>query len=164
MAIRKTDESLGRKPLRLRPGVILALVLVFLQYVLPLVAGDVMIGEFSLGLAGMVGGLVCTLIILVWWLFFSRASWVERVGALVVMIAAVFATKLVVHPSIAGGAQGYLLYVVVRTNPGACLGGSRGRRWPRVGQCAPAGDGSHPRIREPVCGPSCAPRVSSAMR
>ena len=112
MAIRKTDESLGRKPLRLRPGVILALVLVFVQDILPLVAGDVMIGEFSLGLAGMVGGLVCTLIIVVWWLFFSRASWLERLGALVVMVAAVFATRLVVHPSIAGGAQGYLLYVV----------------------------------------------------
>ena len=55
---------------------------------------------------GMLGGVVGALAILVWWLFFSRAPWVERVGAIVLMIVAVLATKAVVHESIAGAGQG----------------------------------------------------------
>jgi outer membrane protein assembly factor BamB len=47
----------------------------------------------------------------VWWLFFSRAPWVERVGALVLMVVAIIATKRFVHESIAGGGMGMLLYV-----------------------------------------------------
>ena len=44
-----------------------------------------------------------------WWLFFSRAPWLERVGALVLMPVAVFATKPIVHPSIANAGMGKLL-------------------------------------------------------
>ena len=47
----------------------------------------------------------------VWWLFFSRAPWAERVGAIVLMVVAVVATKRIVHPSIAGGMMGMMLPV-----------------------------------------------------
>jgi hypothetical protein len=50
------------------------------------------------------------LAILVWWLFFSRAPWSERLGAIMLMIIALFATSRIVHESIAGGAMGMLLY------------------------------------------------------
>ena len=39
-------------------------------------------------LVGMAASLVGTLAVFLWWLFFSRARWVERVGALAVLIAA----------------------------------------------------------------------------
>jgi outer membrane protein assembly factor BamB len=57
------------------------------------------------------GALACGLAVFVWWLFFSRAPWVERVGAVVLMVVAVIATKRVVHPSIAGGMMGMMLPV-----------------------------------------------------
>ena len=60
---------------------------------------------------GVLGGLVCALAVLVWWLFFSRAPWVERLGAIVLMVVAVIATKRIVHPSIAGGMMGMMLPV-----------------------------------------------------
>src|SRR5262249_25343311 len=58
----------------------------------------------------MIGILACSLAVLVWWLFFSRAPWVERLGAIALMVVLVVAAKRVVHPSIAGGAMGMLLY------------------------------------------------------
>jgi outer membrane protein assembly factor BamB len=59
-------------------------------------------------LAGLLGGLA----ILVWWLLFSRAPWLERIGAPVLIVVALILTKRVVHASIAGGAMGMLLYVL----------------------------------------------------
>jgi outer membrane protein assembly factor BamB len=58
-------------------------------------------------LAGVFGGLV----IVLWWLFFSRAPWSERVGALVLMPVALFGTSYIVHQSIANGAMGMMLYM-----------------------------------------------------
>jgi outer membrane protein assembly factor BamB len=58
-------------------------------------------------LAWVVGGLA----VLVWWLFFSRAPWAERVGVIALMVAAVFATSFLVHESIANGMMGMMLFV-----------------------------------------------------
>ena len=53
---------------------------------------------------GMLGGVAgAALAIVVWWLFFSRAPWSERLGAIVLMIVALFATSRIVHASIATG-------------------------------------------------------------
>jgi outer membrane protein assembly factor BamB len=46
-------------------------------------------------------------------LFFSRAFWSERIGAIVLMIIATVATWFIVHPSIAGGMMGRMLPVIV---------------------------------------------------
>jgi hypothetical protein len=51
--------------------------------------------------------------LLLWWIFFSRAAWSERLGAVALMVAAVAATPLVLHRSIAEGAMGFLFYVYV---------------------------------------------------
>ena len=48
--------------------------------------------------------------VILWWLFFSRAAWSERLGALALMIVAMFVTKRLVDVSIATGAQGCLFY------------------------------------------------------
>ena len=45
----------------------------------------------------------------VWWLFFSRAPWSDRIGAIVVMVGAVLATSRIVHVSIANGMMGMML-------------------------------------------------------
>jgi outer membrane protein assembly factor BamB len=57
----------------------------------------------------VLGGLAGGLLVVVWWLFFSRAPWLERVGAIVLMVVALLATKRIVHESIANGMMGMML-------------------------------------------------------
>ena len=104
MSLAKTVESNPRKPLRLLPGVVIVIVQWLLWFVVPVVAPDA-------GLVGLIGGAVTALAIVVWWLFFSRAPWSERVGAILLMIVAVVATKFFVHESIARVGMGMLLYI-----------------------------------------------------
>jgi len=94
-----------RRPLRLWPGVVLASLEVLLFLGVPIVAPDQAI-------IGLLGAVACGALVLVWWLFFSRAPWLERIGAIVLMVAGVMALTFVVDPSIAGAGQGRLLYVL----------------------------------------------------
>ena len=99
-----TNEPAPRKPLRLWPGITAAALLVLTGYVPPLV-------NPKYGGYGMMAAALFGLIILLWWLLFSRARWYERLAALLLMIlAAVVTHEYVVHPSISGGAMGYLTY------------------------------------------------------
>ena len=99
MATPRAEVPPPRKPLRLWPGVV-TVVLQWLPWlVLPIVAPQAL-------MYAVLGGAALGLVIVVWWLFFSRAPWIERVGALVLMPVAVLATKRVVHPSIAKGRWG----------------------------------------------------------
>jgi outer membrane protein assembly factor BamB len=91
-----------RKPLRLWPGV----VIVALQWLVWLVVPTVVPGAAGIAL---MGGAACGLALIVWWLFFSRAPWAERLGVIVLMVGAVLATKLIVHASIANGMMGMML-------------------------------------------------------
>ena len=104
MAIAQTDQPIPQKPLRLWPGVAAVVLQWLFWFVVPRVAPEA-------AMFAVLGGLVCGLAVLVWWLFFSRAPWAERVGAIVLMVVVVVATKRVVHPSIAGGMMGMMLPV-----------------------------------------------------
>src|SRR5215510_3640440 len=103
MTIVKIDSSTSQRQLRVLPGVIAVALQWLIWYGVPAVVPDAMMGA-------IIGGLACSLAVLVWWLFFSRAPWAERLGAIALMVVSVIATKRVVHPSIAGGAMGMLLY------------------------------------------------------
>lgn len=93
--------ALNRKPLRLWPGVVLAVLLCFVRFLLPRIAPDEMI-------YAVLGGLAGGILIILWWLLFSRAPWVERVGAIVLMAAGLYVTRYFVDVSIATGAQRFL--------------------------------------------------------
>jgi outer membrane protein assembly factor BamB len=97
-------EMTTQKPLRLWPAVAIAIVQVLVMVGAPLVAPD------GGPLIGMLGGVVGALLIAVWWLLFSRAPWLERVGAIALMVVAVFATRAVAHASMVGAGQGMMLY------------------------------------------------------
>ena len=99
------NERTSRKPLRLWPGVVAAVLLVLVGYVIPIFAPEY-------AGYGMIGAAVCALMVILWWVLFSRARWYERAGAIVLVFGAVFAEKYVVHASIAGGAMGNLTYVL----------------------------------------------------
>jgi len=105
MTINNADELAPRKPLRLWPGVVAVVLQWLVWFVVPLAVPEAMMGA-------MIGGVVCGLAVAVWWLFFSRAPWSERVGAIVLMVVAVFATKLIVHQSIANAGMGMMLPIL----------------------------------------------------
>jgi outer membrane protein assembly factor BamB len=93
--------STDNRPLRLWPGVIAVTLQWFLWLVVPVLFPD------QAGF-GMIGAIACGLIVIIWWLFLSRAPWVERVAVLGLMVAAVWATRTLVHPSIANGMMGMM--------------------------------------------------------
>src|SRR5690242_9831877 len=102
MNIEQSVESPPQKPLRLWPGVAAVSLLWLVRFGLPLILPEAMI-------IGMIGELVGGLAVLAWWLFFSRASWAERLGAIALMVVALFATSRLVHESIRNGMMGMML-------------------------------------------------------
>ncbi len=104
MANSQIDESTPRKPIRLWPGVIAValqwLFWVVVPYIFPEQGGTVVIGAALCGLA-----------VVLWWLFFSRAAWADRLGAIVLMVVAVAATTRLVHESVANGMMGFMPYI-----------------------------------------------------
>ncbi len=97
-----TLEQTPRKPLRLWPGVAAVVPQWLALIVFMLFVPDGM-------LYGIIAGLAGGLLVALWWLFFSRAPWVERLGALALMPIGVFAVVRIVHPSIANAGMGKLL-------------------------------------------------------
>ena len=104
MTIAQTNEPIRRKPLRLWPGVVAAVLLVLVRFVVPIVVPEA-------GMVAVFGELIGGLAVLLWWLFFSRAPWSERLGAIVLMVVGVWATSHLVHKSIAGGMMGMMLVI-----------------------------------------------------
>ena len=100
----QTAEPTLEKPLRLWPGVVAAGLIALGMFVLPVVAPDA-------ALYGFLGALVGGLLIAVWWTFFSRAPWLERLSTLALIVVALFVTSRVVHESIRGGMMGMMLGV-----------------------------------------------------
>ena len=99
-----TDEPTPRKPLRLWPGVVAVVLQWLLWFVLPIVAPEATP-------LGVIGGVVAGLAIVVWWLFLSRAPWSERLGAIVLMIVVLVATRRIIHESIRNGMMGMMFAV-----------------------------------------------------
>jgi outer membrane protein assembly factor BamB len=101
MSIAPTGGPTRPRPLRLWPGVVIVGVQWLGRYVVPLVAPEAT-------MYGVLGALACGLLLVLWWLFFSRAPWVERIGAVALMAAALAVTPRILHESIATGAMGML--------------------------------------------------------
>ncbi len=95
-----------RKPLRLWPGVVVAILTLAARFGLPVVTPEA-------APYGIMGGVVGGLAVILWWLFLSRAPWSERLGAVVLIPLALFAASRIVHVSIATGAQGMLLVMLL---------------------------------------------------
>jgi outer membrane protein assembly factor BamB len=91
-----------RKPLRVWPGLVLAALVCVARFLVPAVVPD------GAGFA-VIGAVLGALAIAAWWLFFSRARWTDRIGALALMAIAVVGTSRIVHASIANGMMGMML-------------------------------------------------------
>jgi outer membrane protein assembly factor BamB len=89
----RTGEP-ARKPLRLWPGVVAAA----LQWLARFGIKAVVPGFKGFAWSAQ-GGIIGALAVIVWWVFFSRAMWAERLGAILLMIAAMAATWTLKHES-----------------------------------------------------------------
>jgi len=94
--LKVSDKPTPRKPLRLWPGVGAAVLLLLASFVVPAVSPE----NF---LSGLMASLGAALAIVAWWVFFSRAPWIERLGAVVLMAAGVFVTSRFIHISFPWG-------------------------------------------------------------
>jgi outer membrane protein assembly factor BamB len=90
--------------LRIWPGVLVALVILILRWIVPIALPHLTI----VGILAGVGGFV---LILLWWLLFSRAPWQERIAAPLLMAAAIGVTWWFAHESIATGMMDRMLFV-----------------------------------------------------
>ncbi len=95
-----------RVPLRVWPAVVIVLVQWLGRFVVPALAPEAMV-------YGVMGGVLGGLALLVWWVFFSRARWSERLGAVALMAVALFATSRILHVSVATGMMGMMFPVYV---------------------------------------------------
>ena len=129
MTNENTTASNPPKPLRLWPGVAIVILQWLCWLGIPIVLPEA-------ASVGIIGGAIGGLVILIWWLFFSRVPWTERIGAIVLMVGAVFATLRFVHPSIANGMMGMMLpfYSIPALSlalVGWAVAGRRLAGWPR---------------------------------
>lgn len=89
------------KPIRLWPGVVAVAVQWLVGFGLPMfmpeAGGPAVLVRFGCGVA-----------VIAWWLFLSRAPWLERLGAIFLMAVALLATSRLVHESIATGMMGFM--------------------------------------------------------
>jgi outer membrane protein assembly factor BamB len=120
----KSMSSTGARPIRLWPGVVLVIAQWFLWLVLPVIApGEVMIASL--------GGLGAGAAVVLWWLLFSRAPWVERIGAVLLMVAATAATQPFLDASVltAIGGMLFYLYIIPVLSVALVAGVAIGRRY-----------------------------------
>ncbi len=92
MTSTQTGEQVPQNLLRVWPGI----VAVVLQWVFRFGVKELFPGIQGFGYA-VIGSLSFAVVILLWWTFFSRARWRERLGALAVIAVAVAATWFTKH-------------------------------------------------------------------
>lgn len=130
-----SDEHAGARPtLRLWPGVAAVVLQWVLRYAVPAVWPDFLIYGILAGMAGLAA-------VALWWVFFSRATWKERLGGLVLLVLIPYGISRLTHVSIATGSMGYLFPILAA--PLASLGfvaGAAVANWrPRLARLAPLG-------------------------
>src|SRR5215831_3990148 len=105
MVFAQSAEPSPRKPLRLWPGVSAGALIALAWFIVPYFMPETI-------LYGMLATAVGAVVVLVWWLGFSRARWFERLGALLLIAGIFLATKRLIHISLTNGAMGMLFPVL----------------------------------------------------
>ncbi|MBN1820808.1 MAG: hypothetical protein JW833_08825 [Prolixibacteraceae bacterium] len=106
------------KPIRLIPGIIIALLLILIRFVMPVVIPN----TTEIGI--MLSFLALPAVI-IWWVFFSRVPVIERLTAIILMIVTLFISSNLLHESIKTGMQGMMYFFTGTTIPLSgfyCLG------------------------------------------
>ena len=94
----------GYRALRAWPAPLLALLMLVARFG-PGLLED---GSAKYWMAAVFGPLLCCVLLLIWWLAASRATWRERLFGFLGLVAAAFLTLSLAHPSMRGPATTYL--------------------------------------------------------
>jgi outer membrane protein assembly factor BamB len=105
----------SRKPLRLWPGVSLGVLILVFRFLPPWIAPALFEADTAMNvvLFTFLGALLASMLVLAWWLFFSRAPWRDRLLALGLVVAGFLLGPLVMDVSITTGAMGMLYGILV---------------------------------------------------
>jgi outer membrane protein assembly factor BamB len=95
-----------QKPLRLWPGIVIMIIQWLIRFVLPVVAPS----DTAL-IVAVFGGMAGGLLIVIWWLFFSRAPIFERLAAIIIAILALVVTFHNLDESIATANMGNMFLI-----------------------------------------------------
>ncbi len=110
----KPEETDTKKRLRLLPGIIIVIIQWLAWYLFPtLIPDDIVM------LIGVAGSLLGGIALVVWWAFFSRARWFDRVGAILLMAVSLYAVSFLLDKSIATSNMGLML--IMYSIPVMCL-------------------------------------------
>ena len=101
-----TNQAVKPPDVRLRvwPGVVIVTIQVVFWLAIPFVPQGATNAIFA--------GMVCTVLLLAWWLLFSRAPWLERFALVLLAAGAVYATAWLVDRSISNGMMGMMLPIL----------------------------------------------------
>ena len=105
----RTKPSL---PLRLWPGVAIVALQWLLRFVVPALFPEAQ-------MVGALATLAGALAIVIWWVLFSRAPWLDRLVGVALFVGVLIASKGLLHESLATGGMG-MIYFIYAT-PGLCL-------------------------------------------
>jgi outer membrane protein assembly factor BamB len=94
----------GSKEPRLWPGVVIAIFTIIIRYLVPLIDPSLMIVSFFGGIAGGI-------FTILWWLFFSRVPWSDRLAGTGLLIVTLFITSRFVDESIARANMGLMFWL-----------------------------------------------------
>ena len=97
--------------IRLWPGVAAAALLVICRFALPAVAPKAELFGVGMALIGVFSGIIFAAVILVWFLFFSRVRWTERLLAIAAMALAIVIIQPLTHISIQNGLMNMMFYI-----------------------------------------------------
>ncbi|MGW8317093.1 MAG: outer membrane protein assembly factor BamB family protein [Bacteroidales bacterium] len=89
------------------PGIIIVVLQWLIRFILPVIVPDLMA-------AGMLAGVAGGLALMIWWVFFSRATRIERWGALILILATLIITSFLIDESIATANMGmmFIMYSI----------------------------------------------------
>lgn len=96
----------GSKPAK-SPRLLFGLIIVIIQFILLFILPNIIPEAL---IVGILGGSVCGIIAIIWWMFFSRIPMLERWGGLLAFIAVLFLTYQITDISIVTANMGYMYY------------------------------------------------------
>ncbi len=97
-------DLLNRNQVRIWPGIIIVSVQWLLRFGLLLIKPEAM-------MAGILGEVICTILLVIWWIIFSRAHRIERWIALPLIILSLWLTSFLIDESIAKAMMGYMFLI-----------------------------------------------------
>ncbi|MCP3981062.1 MAG: PQQ-binding-like beta-propeller repeat protein [bacterium] len=110
----QANGSTGERALRVWPGVALVLLQWSVWWGLPLVSS-----KMTFQMISAFGGMICGALVVLWWVFLSRARWVDRLVGAALLVGSLALTTRLVHDSVATAGMGFMYFVYAI--PVSCL-------------------------------------------